>query len=123
MKTIIILLSCLLALPAYAQDVTTPAGSEGFTTPMGLTPVYPEGLTEQASCWLGSMRFSPGAKVRGASSVMYCDVDFMWVETDGDALGCIRAGELHAVGDVQKLPNSATIVTCGANGTWTASTE
>jgi hypothetical protein len=123
MKKIIVLVGLMLCAPAYAQDATTPAGNAGFTSPAGQTPMYPPGLTEQASCWLGSMRFSPGAKVRGGSGVMLCATDFMWIEADGDALGCIRGGELHAVGDVQKLPNSATIVTCGSDGTWSASTE
>lgn len=119
--TIAALITLALISGGYAQ--TTPAGDDGLTTPPGEGPEYPLGLTEQASCWLGSMRFSPGAAIRSGGSVMVCEMDFTWQPHEGDAAGCIRGGELHAVGDVQKLASSATVVTCGADGTWTAKTE
>lgn len=108
-------LLAFLAMTTVAYGQNTPVVDGGENTPVVEAIEF--------RCWVGGLSFTEGATVRAGATVKLCSIGGAWTDTEGEASGCIRAGDFHSVGDVQKLPNSATIITCGANGTWTASTE
>lgn len=108
-------LVALLAMTTVAYGQDSGVAGDGVNTPV--VSDY------EMRCWVGGLSFTEGATVRAGATVKECTYAGIWTDTGDGAAGCIREGDFHSVGDVQKLPNSATIITCGADGTWTASTE
>jgi hypothetical protein len=72
----------------------------------------------EARCFLGSVTFSSGAAMSAGSGTMACQSGG-WVETEGDAAGCLLEGELSSVGAVVGINNNDTLsLQCAPNGRW-----
>lgn len=70
-------------------------------------------------CWLAGRQFSVGALIRAADVVMGCQADGTWAASERSAAGCLRQGELYAVGAVEGVSNNrGASITCGEDGKW-----
>jgi hypothetical protein len=74
-----------------------------------------------ASCWLAGIEFSPGSYIRTGDTVSLCRLDGTWRPADKSAAGCLRDGELFALGSAVTTgdgKSSKNKQTCQKNGTW-----
>ncbi|MBZ9679644.1 MULTISPECIES: DUF1496 domain-containing protein [unclassified Mesorhizobium] len=73
----------------------------------------------QRVCWLAGQQYSPGAVILAADGPMLCSPDFVWVDTKKAPAGCLRNGQLSAVGTIAKGETKDSIQTeCRPDGTW-----
>lgn len=76
-------------------------------------------VIEESKCWLGSFSFSPGSTANTGNGISLCSPDFTWVITEGQASGCIAAGEFYSVGAVENGPRADSVkMECKGNGVW-----
>lgn len=61
----------------------------------------------------------PGAVIVAADGAMLCSPDFAWVDTKKSPVGCLRYGQLSAVGTIAKGESKdSTQTECRPDGTW-----
>jgi hypothetical protein len=76
----------------------------------------------QSVCWLGSLSYSQGAEIRGASGVTTCTEKGTWQSVSKPAAGCIYENKFFNTGAVVNAGGNATtrqrLQTCQADGIW-----
>jgi len=97
-------------------------GLSAVLTALCIGPTIAQSISEPTIaapvCSFNAKDFSQNATIRAANEVMVCGEGGVWVATDKEAAGCLRDGDVSAVGTIRKIGVGDLMIECDADGTW-----